>query len=39
MGLVEPEVPSVPYSVREITPKTALQRCAHPAIPWSLNPY
>lgn len=38
-GLALPELPAVPYSVREVTARTALQRCGHPGIPWSLNPY
>lgn len=36
---MQPELPAAPYRVREVTAKTALQKCAHPMIPWSLNPY
>ncbi|MCA1814691.1 MAG: hypothetical protein LC624_12225, partial [Halobacteriales archaeon] len=37
--LQQPALPALPYSVREITAKTALQACTHPSIPYSLNPY
>lgn len=38
-ALTQPSIPDVPYRVREVTSRTALQKCSHPAIPWSLNPY
>lgn len=38
-ALCRPAIPDLPYRVREVSARTALQRCGHPAIPWSLNPY
>lgn len=38
-GLHQPRLPAVPYRVKEVTAQTVLQRCRHPHIPWSLNPY
>jgi DNA repair photolyase len=38
-ALGQPRIPDLPYRVREVSARTALQKCSHPAIPWSLNPY
>jgi DNA repair photolyase len=38
-ALHQPLLPSAPYEVREVVARSVLQRCNHPHIPWSVNPY